>query len=58
MKEELLKEAQKLAAVYRLSDTNPRGIDPVEKERLYGLAGRFPKIHYEALRINNVRNKK
>jgi hypothetical protein len=56
-KEEIIREAEKLAAIYRLTDTNPRSIDPAEKERLYCLAGRYREIHYEALRINNARNR-
>jgi len=52
-KEEIIREAEKLAAIYRLTDTNPRSIDPAEKERLYCLAGRFPEIHHMARRICN-----
>lgn len=49
---DILEAANKLATIYRLTDTNPRSIDPMEKERLYALADRFPEIHYQALKIN------
>jgi hypothetical protein len=50
---ELKKAAVELAKIYRLTDENPRAIDPNEKERLYELSSRFPQIHYIALRINS-----
>lgn len=52
---EMLKAAQKLAEIYD-SVGNTR-IDPAEKERLYGLAAKFPEVHYTALRLNNERDK-
>ena len=51
---ELKKAAMELAEIYRLSDENPRAIDPNEKERLYALASRYPEAHYIALEINNA----
>ncbi len=50
---EIKKAAMELAEIYRLSDENPKAIDPNEKERLYELSSRFPQIHYIALRINS-----
>jgi hypothetical protein len=51
--EEVMKAANKLATIYRLTDTNPRSIDPMEKERLYVLANQYREIHYLALKICN-----
>jgi hypothetical protein len=55
---EIKKAAMELAEIYRLSDENPKAIDPEEKEQLYALASRFPQIHYTALDINNMRSKR
>jgi hypothetical protein len=49
----IIQAAKELAAIYA-ADTFTR-VDPYEKERLYGLATRCPKIHYEALKINRER---
>jgi len=49
---ELKKAAVELAKLYRLTDENPRAIDPEQKEYLYILASKHPKIHYLALQIN------
>jgi len=54
---EINKAAKKLASIYHLTDTNPRAINPIDKERLYALAGQNPEIHYAALAINNKRDK-
>jgi hypothetical protein len=54
---ELMKMAERLARIYRLSDTDPKSIDPYEKERLYALASQYPEIHYAALEINDARFK-
>ncbi len=54
---EINQAIKELAIIYRLSDTNPRSINPIDKERLYALAGQNPEIHYEALAINNNRDK-
>lgn len=51
------KAAEELARIYWLSDTDPKSIDPYEKERLYALASQYPEIHYAALEINDARFK-
>ena len=49
--------AKKLAKIYDSMDRGYR-IDPVEKERLYALAAKYPQIHYQALIINRKRLKR
>jgi hypothetical protein len=47
------------AAIKQLADIYwGRRTDTLEKDQLYGLAAKFPQIHYGALRINKRRLKR